>query len=205
MILFICFNFVLNKPIPIQNLETVTFQKGITEYVYQFSEPILQDGKDAYFFFKFSYNYKITLTIRDEDNKEQSININSYKIYYIYKIQNLKPQKYIFVVKHENSIFMSMTFIDNSREINILSEYLLNFNFDTETIKEKPPLPLIFNLELMEENLYIYFDSNYEKDNIYDDGNSKLEYCEINENECNFKGNKTNIILEKLESNIFIL
>ena len=198
MILFICFNFVLNEPIPIQNLETITFPEGTTEYVYQFSEPILQDGKDAYFFFKCSYDYKIYLTIRDEDKNEQSISFNSVDIYYKYKIENLKPQKYIFVVENNKWYSTeSITFIDNSREINITFEYLLTFNFVTKGIENKPPLPLIFNLDSIEENLYFLFDTRNEKDNNIFDGNSKLEYCEIDENECNFKGNETNLFLEK--------
>ena len=98
MILFIFFNFILNEPIPIQNFQTVYFPEGITEYAYQFSEPTLQDGKDAYFFFKFSYSFRITLTIRDKNNKENSIEVNSKYIYLKYKIENLQPQQYIFVI-----------------------------------------------------------------------------------------------------------
>ena len=196
IILFICFNFIFNEPIPIQNFQTITFPEGTTEYVYHFSEPTLQEGKDAYFFFKFSYDYRITLTIRDEDNKEFSIKVNSDSRFYNYKIENLKSQKYIFVIKNEYWYSKSMTFIDNSREINIKFEDLLTLNFDTETIQGNPPLPLIFNLDPMEEKIIIIFDNRYDSDNIYD-GNSKLEYCEVNENECIFKGNETNLILEK--------
>ena len=193
MILFICFNFIFSKPIPIQNFQTITFPaEGTTEYVYYFSEPTLQEGKDAYFFFKFSDDYRITLTIKDENNKEFSIKVNSDSSFYKYKIENLKQQKYIFVIKNEFWYSKSMTFIDNSREINIQFDNLLSLNFETETIQGNPPLPLIFNLDPLEEKIIIFFDNSYNTDNIYD-SNSKLEYCEIDENECNFKGNETNL------------
>ena len=197
MILFICFNFIFSKPIPIQNFQTITFPaEGTTEYVYYFSEPTLQEGKDAYFFFKFSDDYRITLTIKDENNKEFSIKVNSDSSFYKYKIENLKQQKYIFVIKNEFWYSKSMTFIDNSREINIQFDNLLSLNFETETIQGNPPLPLIFNLDPLEEKIIIFFDNSYNTDNIYD-SNSKLEYCEIDENECNFKGNETKFVLEK--------
>ena len=173
MILFICFNFILNEPIPIQNFQTITIPEGTTEYVYHFSEPTLQVGKDAYFFFAlFSYN-SITLTIRDEDNKENSITVNSNDIYCGYKIQNLKPQKYIFVIKNSSRHSELMNFIDNSREINIKLANLMRFHFDTKTIEGNPPLPLIFNLDSIEEKSIINFDNIINKYNLYD-GNYKL-------------------------------
>ena len=196
MILFICFNSIFNEPIPIQNLQTIIFPKGNTEYIYQFSEPTLQDGKDAYFFFKFTADYKINLTIIDEDAKEYLKRVSSDEIYYKYKIENLKSQKYIFVINSNYWYSEFMTFIDNSREINIKFENLLTLNFDTEKIEGKPPLPLIFNLDSLEEKIIILFNNSDDAYNIYD-GNSKLEYCEINENECNFKDNETSLILEK--------
>ena len=198
MVLFICFIIIKNKPIPVQNFETFSFPEGTTEFVYEFLEPTtLQDGKDGYFFFKFSDRYYyITLTIKDEDNKEIIIKPKSKEIYYKYKIENMKPQKFIFNVTNTYWYSEKIVFIDNSKEINIKFQNLFTLNFDTEEIEGKPPLPIIFNLESFEENIYILFDTNSESGNIYD-GKAKLEYCEIVENECSFKGNNSNLFLEK--------
>ena len=183
------FHIILNESEQIKNFDDIFIPaKTLKEYKYNFKELTIQDGKDAYFFFKLSNNYRITLTVIDEDKIETPITIYSYSKFYFYKIENIKSQQYTFLINNSHTSRVRLIFIDNSREINIKLENLLNLSFDTELIEDKPPLPLIFNMDSLDEKTFILFETKQETDAIYD-GNSRLEYCELNERECNFKSN----------------
>lgn len=127
------------------------------------------------------------MTITDGDAQVTSLDITSNSQFYKYKIKNLKKQPFIFFISNnKGNKDISVIFIDNSRDINIPLDKFLNLRFDSELIKDKPPLPLIFNIDPLEEKTNIYFNTTQGSDVIYDD-NSKLEYCERNENICNYK------------------
>ena len=197
LVFLISFYTIFNQ-YPIQNLEEVSIKKSNGRlYLYEFIEPTIPDGKDAYFFFNISNNVGVSLTITDGDAQVTSLNITSNSLFYKYKIKNLKTQPFIFLISNnKGNKDISVIFIDNSREINSPLEKFLNLRFDSELIKDKPPLPLIFNIDPMEEKTNIYFNTNLVSDNIYD-GNSKLEYCERNENVCNYKVIEEIITFEK--------
>ena len=195
----ISIHIIFNEQIPINNFQKVYFYSGLTEYIYQYSEPTLSEEKDAYFFFKFSEKSGSSLRIKDEDGINSEVKIDSDSQFIFYKITNLKSKIYIFILGNNGmSSSKTMFFIDNSHDINIKLSDLFNFSFETDIIEDKPPLPLIFNLEF-EDNAILYYKS-YSSGYIYD-GNFLLENCEINEEICNYKGNKTYLTLRK-EKNI---
>ena len=119
-------------------------------------------------------------------------------MFYPYKIKNTKPQKYTFNISCINCGSVTMYFIDNSKEINVSLKQFSEIYVDSEKISNIPPLPLVFNLEesFEEKLLIVEMDMKYDESTIYE-GKYKVEYCEINENECNFTHNEPRLILEK--------
>ena len=197
LLFLLSFHIILNES-EIKNFDEVTIPDNNKPYkfIYNFTEVTIQEGKDAYFFFKFSDYYRVTFNIIDGDKKETTIKLSKSTIFYKYKIENLKTQQYIFSITNDWRD-ITMLFIDSSREINITLEDLLKFSFDTESIIDKPPLPLIFTMDPLEQKVFIFFGKNKESEIIYD-GNSKLVYCDMDEIECNFKSsNESYIVFEK--------
>ena len=91
-----------------------------------------------------------------------------------------------------------MTFIDNSKEIYYSLGQILNLGLETESIKTKPPLPLVFKVKPIEEEyIIVYINKTNIKNNFATSDSPFLEYCEIDENKCNFKGMENKIIFEK--------
>ena len=198
LVLFVLLHIIHNEPIEIKSNGRVNFTNRITlEYDYKLSYPNIQEDIGAYFFFRFSY-IGITVKIIDEDKKAETFQYtNSYKCY-PYKIKNTKPQKYTFNISCINCGSVIMHFIDNSKEINVSLKQFSEIYVDSEKISNIPPLPLVFNLEesFEEKLLIVEMDMKYDESTIYE-GKYKVEYCEINENECNFTHNEPRLILEK--------
>ena len=196
LLLFLLFQIVFNEPYSIKNFEEITFPVGTTEYTYQFLEPSLQRGKSVYFFFKFSFYYKIELKVIDEDKNENAINVTTEFRYLYFNVKNLKTQKYTFILTN-NYKEQKMIFIDNSKEINTNPDEFFQLIFSTESMKENPPLPLIFNMDTIKEKIIGIFYENKDGYTIYD-GYSYIDYCEIDEdNRCNFVGSNNILVLEK--------
>ena len=197
LLLFISFHIILNEPIEIKNYERITFLDEITLiYNYNFSHPIAQEEQSTYFFFRFTFINAI-IRIIDEDKNEGHISSKNYDSFHSYKIDNRKPQKYTFIATCSYCGPVSFFFIDNSKEINLNIKQFYERDFPAFDIKDKPPLPLIFKLEdSFEDRTIIGIDSNYNVSQIYG-GKYKVEYCEINENECNFTHNESRLIFEK--------
>ena len=179
LLLFLLFQIVFNEPYSIKNFEEITFPVGTTEYTYQFLEPSLQRGKSVYFFFKFSFYYKIELKVIDEDKNENAINVTTEFRYLYFNVKNLKTQKYTFILTN-NYKEQKMIFIDNSKEINTNPDEFFQLIFSTESMKENPPLPLIFNMDTIKEKIIGIFYENKDGYTIYD-GYSYIDYCEIDD------------------------
>ena len=197
-ILFLSFNLAFSEPTEIYNLAEVTLKKGINEFFYQFSEPQLVEGKDPYFYFYFSDEYDVTLEIKDENKTTSKISFRKYTYFMGYNITNTNPQKYTFEVTcnyHWGT--QKMIFIDSSRDININIEKLLTFSFKTNSIYNRPPMPLTFSLNSVKDKTIFSLMSNYDDDIL--EGEYLLEYCEIGENNiCEFSGPSSNLFtLEK--------
>ena len=175
----------------IENFQKVTFSYKITEFKYKFTEPKLKEEKDVYFFFKFSYRLSVYLTIIDEDNNRQQVYVNTDSRYIAYKVPELKSQIYIFSINYDFYDSKTMIFIDNSKEIYTNLDSFLSLSFFTNEIKTVP-LPLIFNIEAIEDKVYVSFYKGSSAEDIF-------EMCgmEMNEDECDFKGDLENMIFEK--------
>lgn len=198
LIIILLFQIVSNEAITIKNFEDITIPVGTTEYTYQFLEPVLQEGKYVYFFFKFSFYYKIELKIIDEDNNETIIPVTTEYRFLYFQVTNLKPQKYTFILTN-NYKEQKMILIDNSREINTNSDDFFQLIFSSELIKDNPPLPLIFNIDTIKEKTIAIYYENRDGYTIYDD-NSLIDYCEINndnDNGCHFIAFNNSLIFEK--------
>lgn len=90
-----------------------------------------------------------------------------------------------------------MIFIDSSRDININIEKLFSFSFKTNSIYNKPPMPLIFSLNSVKDKTIFSLKPNSDDDIL--EGDYLIEYCEIGENNiCEFTGPSSNLFtLEK--------
>ena len=159
---------------------------------YNFTEPIIPDGKDPYFYFNFKIRIlqeNIVLKIIDENKNETIIEIKeSNKDNWIsYKVSNLNSQNFTFLII--NNVWWQtdkIVFYDGTKGLNMDLWSFVSFIFNIEIIGDNPPLPLEFNIETIEEETFYYFKGN----NHYKiaEDSYLFEYCVINDNECIFTG-----------------
>ena len=197
-LIVVSLDFILTSPIEIKSWEEINYPTGSLELYYNFTESIIPDGKDSYFYFNFEISRlqtNIILTIIDENKSETIIEINetnknNWINYKISKISNLNSQNYTFLIT--NSVrrqINKIIFYDGTKELNMDLESFIYFIFNAEVIGDNPPVPLKFNIETIEEETFYYFKgkSHYETvEDFY-----LFEYCVIDENECSFKGFKS--------------
>ena len=191
LLIFILFNIIINEDIPINSFEQINVPKGVNNYSYQYLESNIPKGKDGYFYFKFKFDSDIQLNIIDENNNKYNIVID--KVYWLcYNITNLKSQKYIFqIINENNNSYVPVMFIDGTKEINLTLEQYINLNFDSHSVINRPPMPLILNLNIVEgeEGLYYFKENEIDSGSELYDSDYLLYYCEIEENkECNYIG-----------------
>ena len=188
--IFLILDFILNSPIEITNsASSIPIPKGESEFFYQYSDPILHEGKQAHFFFNYLYYNKPEIKILDEDGNLFTVKFQ-YFDYAYFNITNYKNQKYIFKINstRENELF----FLDNSREIYTNLDNLFNLVYTTE-LMDNPPLPLLFVIIAKKEK-FLSVKSNgniYSGEKIFN-GNSELEFCEVNGNDCYFNNINVN-------------
>ena len=198
---------IINGAIKINNFDKVIIAEGTTEYFeYDFVEPNLQEGKAPFFFFQFNnVNYEILIRYKGRPPFDP-YDINSNTLCYIYEIKKLISQKYYFIIRNINSHSslstneeLTMVFLDNSKEINTNLDKLIDLNLTPRIIyREKPILPFVFNLELIEEKTILKMDLDYQEDSFEDyDGNSLVEYCIINNTQCSYNSTGHKLILER--------
>ena len=180
---YVISNEILEIP---TNFAEIELKESSSFLFYDFPEAHIQEGKSIYFFFKFlqsSYN-QIDIKVFNEDGEEDSLPCNSYYDFCCLEILNKTSQQFTFKVTNYYSDPIKIIFIDNSREININLDFLFGFDLQlTELTKE--PLPLIFNVGLVDEKTIML--AEIEK---------PLEYCIDNEYECLFESFK-NVNFEK--------
>ena len=170
------------------NFDEITYPEGISHFSYQFSKVITSEDRDSYFFFNFNNSDKIELSIIEEDGKENQNIIDSSDKWIYYNTNSLINQKLIFQIENKEKESGKMIFIDTSNEITANLDKFIHLNFSITEIIEKPPLPLEFKIDSIEEEVYYHFK---EKDTYnYYDSDYLLEFCELNNNQCEYKGAK---------------
>ena len=117
--------------------------------------------------------------------------MNSEKKLFGYKIKNNTAQKFTFEIS--TSRYINFIFIDNTREAETNLNSFLNFNFETYTSYEGISFPIIFKIDSDLKSLVKF---NYNKNNYYN-SDYLLEYCKINQNQCEYKGINMTAIFEK--------
>ena len=190
---------IQNAPIEIQNFAKYKFSGGTTtRFLYQFN-PNNSSKYDGipYFFISISVIYS-NLYIYEECKGQNFTKIVIYKDnqFYGYKIQNVTSQKFTFEV-YSTRGGGNIIFIDNTKEINTNLIDFLNFNFMTTTSYTGLSFPLIFNINSVEKST-VQFDYNFYDNNFYN-SDYQLEYCKLNENQCEYKGINMTVIFEKEE------
>ena len=191
LIILLLFHLVVNEDIPINSFEEIDVTKGTNNYSYQFIESNIPNGKDGYFYFKFKDSKDIQLYIIEENGNKNNVKIDN--VYWLcYNITNLQSQKFIFQIINENqNPYTSVIFIDSTKEVNLSLEEYINLNFESHSVQNRPPIPLILNLNISEEEEGLYYFKEIEDDDeseLYD-ADYLLYYCEIEENKkCNFIG-----------------
>ena len=102
-----------------------------------------------------------------------------------YIVSNIISQKYTFKIINNGLKSGKIIFIDISKEINTNLHKFIYLNFSTPYINNNPLLPLIFNIEIFEDQIFNYKETKSKNDYIYNDEKYILSYCIINENENN--------------------
>ena len=193
IIIFIAFSldFILNFPIEVKSWEEIESPDGSLELYYNFTESIIPDGKDPYFYFNFEISRlqeNIILRIIDENKSETVIEIKeSNKNNWIsYKVSSLNSQIYTFLII--NNVWWQIEkiiFYDGTKELNMDLESFVSFKFNTEVIGDNQLAPLEFNIETIEEEAAFYYFKGNSHYKIAEDS-YLFEYCVIDENECIF-------------------
>ena len=189
---------ILSEPKEIQNFDEITVNSVTNEYFYQFLEPHLIEDRDPYFYFGFLddvLSYSSTIRIIDENQNEGENYCKRPYNFIGFNITNLNPQKYKFYIINSYYYSRKMLFIDSSRDININIEKLFTIKFSTNSIQNRPPMPLIFNIKSIKDKTIFSVDP-YSDTDIYD-GDYILEFWEISENSsCEFTGSNL-LVLKK--------
>ena len=172
--------------VEINSFDNVTYQKGTTEFTYNFSGFSIPEGRNAYFYFQFSYKYKLKFNIINEKGKIEVSYSDDWNAYYI---SELNSQKYTFQIINEGSKSGEMVFIDSTKEINTNIDVFLNLDFHLSPLY-RPPLSLIFNIDTIQEEIFYNYIERYTYgDKVYE-GNYLMKFCIIDKKECQFEGFK---------------
>ena len=196
IIFFLLFFGILCEEIQIKHSEKIRFESGNKcSYSYHYSNDSISDND--YFYFKFENRYIKEIKIIEDETSEKitNIQIKDNEHWYGYHINAKKDQKFIFEPLTWLNDEIIMILIDSSLEINLKMENFINYFFITEFIYENyEPNPLIFNIEMIEKDIFYNFIATRadkeisNKEDIIIGENSLLKYCIIDENdECNYK------------------
>ena len=186
LLLLLLFYLAFNAE-KISNFDEITFPEGVSEYSYQYSNWTRQENRDSYFFFNFTDNIDFKLKIIDSNGSETNLE-KDYSFWLAFNVSSAICQEYIFQITNNDEMPGKMIFIDNTQEINTSLDRFINLNISTRYIRSRPPLPLIFNIDTIEEDMYY---------NIIEQSNNRQKYggdyilyfCELNDNNtCEFRG-----------------
>ena len=160
----------------INNFEKILYPIGTSLYSYQFSKVALPQGKDVYFYFNFTKYNNLQLKIINESKYNTTKKITYGGEWESFNISDSESQTYLFEIINNGKEEGEMMFIDSTKEINTNLNNFIFLNFSTDVIEMRPPIPLIFNIEPISEDIFYNFKetkSSYEE--IYDD-NKQLSY-----------------------------
>jgi hypothetical protein len=152
LLLLLLFNLAFNAE-KISNFDEITFPEGVSEYSYQYSNLTRQENRDSYFFFNFTDNIDFKLKIIDSNGSETNLE-KDYSFWLAFNVSSAICQEYIFQITNNDEMPGKMIFIDNTQEINTSLDRFINLNISTSYIRSRPPLPLIFNIDTIEEDMY---------------------------------------------------
>ena len=187
LLFLLLFNLAFNAE-KISNFDEITYPEGVSEYSYQYSNLTRQETRDSYFFFNFTNDNDIKLKIIESDGNETNLK-NDHFFWLEFKVPSTISQEYIFQITNNGKEPGKMIFIDNTQEINTSLDRFINLNFSTYYIY-RPPLPLIFNLDTINEDMIYNFKESVYNYYIYG-GDYILNFCELNNiSICEFKGSK---------------
>ena len=174
---YVISNEILEIP---TNFAEIELKESSSSLFYDFPEVHIQEGKSIYFFFKFllSSSNQIDIKVFYEDGEEYTLPCNSNYDFCFLEISNKISQRFTFDVTKYYSDPIKIIFIDNSRELNINLDFLFGLDLKLAELT-KEPLPLIFNIGLVDEKTIMI--AEIEK---------PLEYCIDNEYECLFESFK---------------
>ena len=125
-----------------------------------------QENRDSYFFFNFTDDIDFKLKIIDSNGSETNLE-EDYSFWLAFNVSSAICQEYIFQITNNDGKPGKMIFIDNTQEINTSLDRFINLNISTRYIRSRPPLPLIFNIDTIEEDMYY---------NIIEQSNNRKKY-----------------------------
>ena len=173
---------------PLEHFKHVTYPVGTSEYTYQFSGFSEHEEGNFLFYFNFTNKEKVQLHIVYENNTTKKITLGT-NCWTGIAFSNLNPKIYTFRVINGGQTPGEMIFIDSTKEINTDLYTFINLNFSSTNTGTLLPLPLIFSIDPLEEDIlcnvvpqkinYPIYGSDY-----------LLNYCVVdeNENKCEYIG-----------------
>ena len=187
LLLLLLFNLSFNAQ-KISNFDEITYPVGESEYTYLFSNLTLQERRDSYFFFNFTNMENIKFKIIESDGFENDLKNENPSYWLAFKVLTKESEEFIFHITNNGKKPGKMIFIDNSQEMNTNLDRFINLNFSTENLESKVPLPLIFNIDTIKEDMYYSFEETVSNSYKYG-GDYILYFCELNDNStCEFQG-----------------
>jgi hypothetical protein len=164
-LIFLLVHTVFISSIQIENFDKVTYKVGISNFTYQFYEFSSSGGRGIYFYFNFTNQENLIFNIINENNNLNSITVKSDQ-WTAFRISDFNSQIYTFQIINQGKSPGELIFIDSTKEINTNLDRFLFLNFSTEIFYESPPIPLIFNIDIIKEDIFLNYKQKSETSNL---------------------------------------
>ena len=197
-LIFLIFEIIFCDNYILSSYEVLNIKSRGAQFLYQLENNNIKDNAYPYLFFGSSF--EVSISIKVGENNIESFNLNNENNYYFFRTHEYMNLTLTIEVNSYNQQ-VQLIFFDNSKEININFEDFLGWNYNIKEI-ENMPLPIIFNLDTIQETTTIILKDNT---NILHDTVLNLEYCLFDDINCEFKQLNDVLTLEKRKNYKFKL
>ena len=185
LLIFLSFHSILNIIHNLSNYENFEIAPETKEYFYY---QIKYDNSSGLYhtpYILISFTEEVEFGDIDEETGEEKFITFDKDNWLIFPLSVISDMTLNLVIRNNNSFSANFIFIDYSKEINLDFEAFINWNHLLKIQTDLIPEPIIFNIDKVENNYIISFNTNAKGEIMHD--TNLLLYC-INEgDECIFK------------------
>ena len=201
LIVFLSINAIFSAVHNLKNYEFIIIPKGISEFTYKItyspSGLLKETLTSPFIFMKFSEGLEFAF----EENGEYEFKKKNDDKWLAFALEDYKNNIINLKLRNSYDYSMNFTFIDYSEEINVDLDTFLNWNYAIYFQAEYKPIPMTFNVDLVNHDSIVLFSAIKEK--ILN--NEKfLYYCLNKGGKCEYNELK-NLTAKKGEKYKFIL